>query len=139
MTEELRPRLETLAARYFERTGQTLHVTSGYRPPSRQASAMFDLIERRGENYVRNLYANKGAVDEVLGAYRSNRGNRAAAVAEMTRVIEGQVGRGTYISSHLRSRALDFSTGANFNVLREIVGEMGGRIINESDHYHVEL
>jgi peptidoglycan hydrolase-like protein with peptidoglycan-binding domain len=139
MTDALRPSLNTLADQYFARTGQNLHITSGYRPPARQASAMYDLIAAHGTQYVRNLYANKGAVDEILGAYRQNRGNRAAAVSAMAHTIEGQVDRGVYISDHLRSRALDVSTSANLRVLRDIVGGMGGTVLNEGNHYHIEL
>ncbi|MEO6587880.1 MAG: peptidoglycan-binding protein [Pyrinomonadaceae bacterium] len=139
MTDALRQRLEQLADTYFQRTGQTLRVTSGYRPPARQAAAMYDLIVGRGESHVRNLYANKDAVDQILNAYRNNNGSRSGAVSAMTRTIENQIGRGIYISSHLRSRALDLSTATNSSVLRQIVGEMGGTVLNEGDHYHVEL
>lgn len=139
MTDALRPRLQTLADRYFQQTGQNLHITSGYRPPARQASAMYDLIRANGTNYVQNLYANQSAVSEVLNAYRNNSGSRTEAVAAMTRAIENQVGRGVYISDHLRSRALDVSPDANFNVLRNIVREMGGSILNEGNHFHLEL
>lgn len=139
MTESLRPRLNQLADTYFQRTGENLHITSGYRPPSRQASAMYDLIVNNGTNYVRNLYANKTAVNEILTAYQNNSGNRNQAISAMTNAISGQVGRGVYISDHLRSRALDVSTGANFRVLSEIVREMGGSILNEGNHFHLEL
>jgi peptidoglycan hydrolase-like protein with peptidoglycan-binding domain len=139
MTDSLRPRLQTLADRYHERTGNSLHITSGYRPPARQASAMYDLIERHGMAYVRDLYANKMAVDQILSAYRNNRANRTDAVAAMTRAIANQVGHGVYISDHLQSQALDISPNANFSVLRDIVRGMGGSILNEGDHFHVEL
>jgi len=139
MTDALRPQLQTLADRYHARTGNNLHITSGYRPPSRQASAMYDLIQAHGTGYVRNLYANKTAVDQILSAYRNNGGSRGDAVAAMTRTISNQVGHGTYISDHLRSQALDISTGANFSVLSEIVRGMGGSILNEGNHFHVEL
>ncbi len=139
MTDSLRPQLQTLADRYHERTGNNLHITSGYRPPSRQASAMYDLIQANGTGYVRNLYANKTAVDQILTAYRNNSGSRTDAVAAMTRTISNQVGHGTYISDHLRSQALDISTNANFSVLRDIVRGMGGSILNEGNHFHVEL
>lgn len=139
MTDSLRPRLQELADTYFQRTGRNLHVTSGYRPPARQAAAMYDLIQRHGEGYVRDLYANKTAVNQVLTAYRNNRGSRSGAISAMTRSIQNQVDNGTYISSHLRSRALDLSTSTNLSVLRQIVGQMGGSVLNEGDHYHVQL
>lgn len=139
MTDSLRPQLQTLADRYHAQTGNNLHITSGYRPPARQASAMYDLIQQHGTQYVRNLYSNKTAVDQILNAYRNNSGSRTSAVEAMTRTITNQVGHGTYISDHLRSQALDIGTNANFSVLSEIVRGMGGSILNEGNHFHVEL
>lgn len=139
MTDVLRPRLQQLADAYFQRTGGSLHVTSGYRPPARQAAAMYGLIVNRGEAHVRNLYRDKTAVDQILTSYRNNRGSRSGAISAMTRTIENQVGNGTYISSHLRSRALDVSISTNLSVLRQIVGQMGGSVLNEGDHYHIQL
>jgi peptidoglycan hydrolase-like protein with peptidoglycan-binding domain len=139
VSDALKPKLENLAQRYFEQTGNKLHVTSGYRGPDRQASAMYNKIINEGETAVRNLYGNKAAVDEILSAYRANRGNRTAAINAMQRTIEHQVNRGVYISNHLRSNAVDLSANTNGNVLRRIVGQMGGRVINEGDHFHIEL
>ncbi len=133
MTNSLRPKLDNLAQAYFQETGQKLQVTSGYRPPSRQADAMASLIERKGANYVRDLYANKGAVNEIISAY--NRGGTAA----MTRTIENQVANGTYISNHLRSNAVDVSSNTNFGALQRAANQVGGRILAEGDHYHVDV
>ena len=139
MTDALRPQLQTLADRYHQATGNDLFVTSGYRPPERQANAMFDLIQQHGTGYVRDLYANKTAVDQIISAYQNTNGSRGEAVAAMTRTINNQVGHGTYISSHLRSQALDFSTDANFSALSRVVQGMGGTILDEGNHYHVQF
>lgn len=133
ITPELAPRLDQVAAEYLRRTGQKLHVTSGYRSPARQASAMAGLIQRNGQNYVRNLYANKTAVNEILNAY--NRGG----VAEMTRTLESQVARGTFISNHMRNNAIDVRISANKTVLTDIVNQFGGNLLDEGDHYHLRL
>jgi peptidoglycan hydrolase-like protein with peptidoglycan-binding domain len=139
MSDSLKPKLENLAQRYFEITGQKLQVTSGYRPPARQAAAMYDKIRNEGETAVRNLYSNKGAVDEVLNAYRANRGNRDAAINAMTRVIQNQVDNGTYISRHLRSGAVDVSSSTNLSALQRALNQVGGSVLVEQDHYHVNL
>ncbi len=139
MTDALRPRAEELANRYFQETGRNLHLTSGYRPPARQASAMYDLIINNGTRHIHDLYANKAAADEIIGAYRNNSGSREAAVNAMTRTIENQVNDGVYISSHLRSRAMDVSTDTNEDALRRTVSQMGGTVINEGDHLHVQF
>jgi peptidoglycan hydrolase-like protein with peptidoglycan-binding domain len=140
MTDSLKPKLDNMAQKYFEITGRKLQVTSGYRPPSRQAAAMFDNMSKPGGvANARALYADKGAVNEIIRAYQANPGNRQAAIAAMTRVIENQVSNGTYISRHLRSGAVDVSTSTDLNALRSAVNQSGGRILNEGDHYHVDL
>lgn len=140
MTDSLKPKLENLAQKYFDITGQKLQVTSGYRPPSRQAAAMFDKLNKPGGVAdVRGLYANKGAVNEIIRAFQANPGNRQAAISAMTKVIENQVSNGTYISRHLRSGAIDVSTSTNLRALQSAVEQTGGRIISEGDHYHVDV
>lgn len=133
ISNNLAPKLDRLAQAYTNQTGQRLRVTSGYRTPARQADAMASLIERRGRNYVRNLYRDKTSVNEIISAY--DRGGRA----EMARVIQNQVDSGRFISSHLRSNAVDLSINTNERVLRDIVAQLGGRVLNEGDHLHVEL
>jgi hypothetical protein len=54
---------------------------------------------------------------------------------KMMRTIENQVENGTYISSHLRSRALDSGISTNLSVLRQ----MGGTVLNIGDDYLVQL
>jgi peptidoglycan hydrolase-like protein with peptidoglycan-binding domain len=140
MTDSLKPKLDNMAQKYFELTGQKLQVTSGYRPPARQAAAMFDNMSKPGGvEDARSLYADKGAVNEIIRAYQANPGNREAAVSAMTRVIENQVSNGTYISRHLKSGAADVSTSTDIDALRSAVSQSGGRILNEGDHYHVDL
>lgn len=141
MTTSLQEKVANLANNYFALTGKDLIVTSGYRPPDRQAKAMFDKITREGETSVRNLYKDKTAVDEILNVYRKNKGNPTVAVAEIQKTVEGQVKRGVFISSHLRSNALDVrKQTTDFAQLRKAVAQVGGRrAIREADHYHVEL
>ena len=139
ISNDLKPKLEDFARRYFEATGDKLHVTSGFRPPARQADAMYNLIANRGQAHVQGLYSNQTAVSQILAAYRANSGSRAAAVNAMTRVIERQVANGTYISNHLRSNAIDVSAASNRTVLGNVAAQVGGRVLNEGDHFHVDL
>jgi peptidoglycan hydrolase-like protein with peptidoglycan-binding domain len=140
MTDSLKPKLENLAQKYFEITGQKLHVTSGYRPPTRQAAAMYDnMMKPNGVATTRGLYSDKGAVNEIIDAFQANPGNREAAVSAMTKVIENQVSNGTYISRHLRSGGVDVSISTDLTALQSAVNQTGGRIIAEGDHYHVDV
>jgi peptidoglycan hydrolase-like protein with peptidoglycan-binding domain len=140
MTGDLQGKVANVANRYFAITGNGLIVTSGYRPPDRQAKAMFTKITTEGETSVRNIYKNKTAIDEILNIYRKNKGNPTVAIAEMQRTIEGQIKRGMFISNHLLSNAIDVRKATtNLASLRTAVSQVGGRVVVEGNHYHIEL
>lgn len=140
MTKALEKKLEKLAEIYVGKTGKKLIVTSGFRPPERQAPAMYNKIVSESEGAVRNLYKNKTAINEILAAYRANKGNREKAIAAITETIAKQVKRGTMISSHLLSNALDVRMRTtNLTALKDAVIKVGGRVVVEKDHYHLEL
>ncbi len=139
MTKSLQEKVEKVANLYFAGRNTKLVITSGYRPPSRQAPAMYDKIADEGEANVRKLYKNKVAVEEILTAYRVNKRDKAAAVEAITDVIEKQMKRGVYISSHLLSNAVDVRMTADIKALKDVVIRVGGRIIVELNHFHLEL
>jgi peptidoglycan hydrolase-like protein with peptidoglycan-binding domain len=139
MTKSLQKKVEKVADSYFAKTGKKLVITSGFRPPERQAPAMYDKIINEGEGAVRKLYKNKVAIDEILNAYRPNKGKREKAVAAMTETIEKQVKRGVMISSHLLSNAVDVRQTAVLTALKDSVIQFGGRVVVESNHFHLEL
>lgn len=139
MTKPLQKKLEKVAKFYFEAKKTKLVVTSGYRPPERQAPAMYDKIVNEGEGAVRRLYKNKAAIDEILASYRANKSSRDKAVAAMTETLNKQIKRGVFISNHLLSNALDIRKTANADALSKAVIKAGGRVVIESNHYHLEL
>ena len=140
MTADLQEKVANLANHYFAITGNGLIVTSGYRPPDRQSKAMYDKLVNEGETSVRNLYKNKVLIDEILNVYRSNKGNPPVAVAEIQKTIEGQMKRGKFISNHLLSNAIDVRKATtNLASLRTAVSQVGGRVVVEGNHYHIEL
>jgi peptidoglycan hydrolase-like protein with peptidoglycan-binding domain len=140
MTASLQEKVANLANHYFAITGNGLIVTSGYRPPDRQSKAMYDKIVTEGETSVRNLYKNKTLIDELLNVYRANKGNPTVAVAEIQKAIEGQMKRGKFISNHLLSNAIDVrKRTTNLASLRTAVSQVGGRVVVEGNHYHIEL
>lgn len=140
MTAGLQEKVANLANHYFAITGNGLIITSGYRPPDRQSKAMFDKLVTEGETSVRNLYKNKTLIDEILNTYRQNKGNPPVAVAEIQKTIEGQMKRGKFISNHLLSNAIDVrKRTTNLASLRTAVSQVGGRVVVEGNHYHIEL
>lgn len=139
MTRKLEKKLAEVAKLYFREKNKKLFITSGYRPPERQAPAIYNNIVRKGELRVRNTYLNRTAIDQILAAYRAHKTNRQKAIEAMTDVISKQVSRGVYISSHLLSNALDVRVTADFKVLGRVAASVGGRVITEGDHFHMEL
>lgn len=132
-----------LSARYNERTGQRLHVTSAYRTPERQARAIDRNLRTFGRAYVLTIYRRSQAIREIVSAHNRNRRRKGQAVMAMTRVIEAQIRRGVYISRHMLGRAFDIRSkgpnGAKLSVLQEVAQSMGGRVLVEKNHYHVEF
>ncbi len=140
MTERLQVKVAEVADRYFRITGSGLIITSGYRPPDRQARAMYGNITREGEIKIRRLYKHKAAIDEILRVYRNHQGNPPVAIAKMQALIEDQIKRGMFISNHLLSNAVDVrKRTTTLASLRTAAAQAGGRVLIESDHYHLEL
>lgn len=135
----IQERVAKIASVYIGLTGNKLRITSGYRTPFRQARAMYDNIQMKGETKVRNTYRNKTLVDEVLSAYRPHRGNRVEAIEAMKVVVEKQIARTKYISNHLRSNAIDVDPRVNLAMLKRAVAGIGKEPFWEENHYHIEL
>lgn len=140
MTKDLEKKVVKLADTYFSLTGSNLTITSGYRPPFRQAPAIYKNIILKGVTAVRDTYKNKKLIDEILTAYKANKNDEAKAIAAMQAVIENQVKNKEYISNHLLSNAIDLriSTTSKSKMLKTLE-KVGGRLVNEGNHYHIEL
>ena len=99
----------TLSDAVRNATGHQIHVTSGRRPPHRQAEAMYD-------NFIRKTvpgYANHKAFGEVHRAYLAGsqrRLGRDQTISLMAGVLADQAKRGIYLSRHMRSGAIDIRT-----------------------------
>ncbi|MCU0238026.1 MAG: peptidoglycan-binding protein [Pyrinomonadaceae bacterium] len=91
MTKDLEKKVVKLANTYFGITNSKLTITSGYRPPFRQAPAIYNNIKLKGLKTVRDTYKNKKLIDEILAAYKANQNEtREKAIAEMQKTIENQ-------------------------------------------------
>lgn len=149
LTESNTKRLERIAARYYKATKKRLVVTGGMRPPARQAQLMYDKLVH-GDDIV-NLYENKAAATEVRNAYQdavAKRLKRKATVRAIREVIEAQMGRGVYVSKHLKANAVDVRSwnmkGRLEQALKEAVkAEAGVSMMDERDgaepHFHLNL
>lgn len=145
LSHRVAQKLAPIAEHYHRRTGKTLVVTSGTRDPQSQAEAVFDKLQA-GDDIVR-LYRHKQAAQELRAAYDRHRGRgRQAAITAMAHTIKSQIGRGIFISSHLRAGAADIrSTDMTALDRRHFVegalSTKGVSVLYESipPHFHIQL
>ena len=109
-------------------------VTSGYRTPEEQASAMLNKLRTKGPGELRSLYGKSGrpVVEALLAA--------PATVEAWAAIIRE---KGPRLSRHLWQGAFDLRTrdltAAQLAKLRAAVTATGGRPLTEYDHLHVDL
>lgn len=124
--------LQALADVAREQGLPALHVTSGRRSATAQASAMLAKVSR-GENLAA-LYADDEAIEVLMALPRT--------VDAWAAQIGAWVKEGRYLSSHLRDDALDLRsrdwTAVQLAAVVALVEQLGGEAIVESDHLHIE-
>jgi hypothetical protein len=134
------PLLLQLSLLYFNTSGGRLHITDALRSPEEQAGAMYNNLRTYGVPHVLGTYGWGKAASDIVEAYRPLSGDQRRATREMARVIRAQVKAGVYVSDHLRGRAFDIRlSSARVSVLAAVVQKMGGQLVREPDHYHVEF
>lgn len=140
VTSKVEAKMAELGKKVFDKTGHKITFSSGYRGPAKQAEAMYNNIKKNGLSDL-NKYKQKDLAKEVKDAYLANKTDKKAAVEAMTKVIENQVASGKYISSHLRSNAVDVSSADKkyYNDIRDAVKEMNGTSLTEKDHLHIQF
>jgi peptidoglycan hydrolase-like protein with peptidoglycan-binding domain len=137
--------LNRLAYLYYLWTDKKITVTSGTRTAGEQAEAMYD-----NWYYHRNetRYGDRDAEEEIREAYETAikaRERRSATVDAMTSVIEDQVQDDTYISPHLRGRAVDVRTrdmsSEDYEVFDSLADHFrpGMQVREEEDHDHLQF
>jgi hypothetical protein len=142
----LREAIDRVGEAYFKKTKRRFTVTSGVRPPERQARAMYAKLMAGGSL---SIYRNQALTEPLLKAFRDGRKKRHSKdriIATMTDILKDQVARGRYISRHMRGRAFDVGTNGLTKKQRQAfiaaVREVGGmRVIFETKppHFHVEI
>ena len=140
------PAVKKLAQAYFQQTGKALDITSGYRSPSAQASAMYTKLNaKNGATNVQRTYRNQSLLRPIIQAFQSNT-TQASRIAAMTSVIQNQVNSGQYISYHLINKAVDISvhgmTAKDKGYLSGDAATVGGQIVPEKGgppHIHIQF
>ncbi|AIE84146.1 Very large tegument protein [Fimbriimonas ginsengisoli Gsoil 348] len=148
MVPHIEQKVAEIAQKQFQLSGRQIVITSGTRTASSQAEAMRDKLAL-GDNVVR-LYKNKKAAASIVHAYKEAKHEGASddQVAEhMAQVIQSQVDKGVYISSHLKSGAVDIRTkdlsdSEKHDLMLAVRQEPGVvKTLQESipPHLHIEL
>lgn len=134
------PLLHQLSLLYFNTSGGRLHITDAMRSPEEQAKAMYNNLRVYGDSHVLSTYNWSKAASEIVEAYRPLSRDPGKAISAMARVIRAQVRAGVYVSYHLGGRAFDIRlSSAKVSILGSIVQKMGGQLVREPDHFHVEF
>ena len=127
-----------------------LVVTSGYRPPPRQAQAMMNWGGGRCKGNVPTGVPNK--TDPCRPNYNLY-GGRAAITAALkvdwsvpgalAKELQRQQDSGMYISRHMSGRGIDFRTRTltkeQIEIVKQAVVSLGGRANFEGDHQHLHV
>jgi hypothetical protein len=138
VTSKVEAKMAELGKKVFEKLDRKVTFSSGYRGPAKQAQAMYDKIKAGSDL---SDYKQKGLAKEIKSAYEANKKNKEAALSAMTKVIEKQVANGKYVSSHLRSNAVDISSADKdyYEKISKIVTEMKGTSIYEKKPVHLHI
>ncbi len=150
LTETGVQKLSHIAAKYFKATGKKLIVTGGTRTPERQAELMREKLQH-GEDIFK-LYENQRAAGEIRDAWREATSRRGATrkiiVKAMRDVIVAQMQKGTFISRHLQSGAIDvrsrgLSPVQSAAFRSAVAAEPGVALLDErggaEPHFHLSL
>ena len=119
--------MKAFAGKVREQVGFDIVITSGVRTPLRQAQAL-------AQDCRFDVYSQHDLVAELEPL--------CPDVNAMAAKLQEQVDRGRYLSRHMRSDAVDFRTRGLSAAERAAVinasRELGGKVLDEGDHIHVE-
>lgn len=132
MTQNTRDIADQVFGKFAELGGEgTFTVTSAYRSPESQASAMFGIIaadgnfalygEELGPPIAREFIAARLEAEERFGRPVPIWHFRDEAIDRMVSAIEDQVEMGRFLSDHMRNNALDISISGMSAAKRELI------------------
>ena len=134
-----------VATAFHQSTGKEIVVTSAYRGPDEQASAMYGKFV--GPEW--NIYKDKVALTEIHSVFlkdRASRKSRDDTIRDMAEVIRRQVGQHRYISSHLIATAVDLRkvglSPGDKQALMSAARAAGGRVVIDEGsppHLHIQF
>lgn len=143
VSHDIEDRVSAMARTFRATKGVKLTVTSGTRSSQEQAEAMYN---RRHDGSDGSDYANHKAFNEIDAVYQSgikSGSNPKQIIADMRRVIDGQVAKGVYISKHLTGHAVDIKirdlTARQLHKLKVAAQAHAGRTHLEGNRLHPHL
>ncbi len=103
----IKSKIKKIADAYYKAVQKDIVITSAKRTASSQASALYTRFKNGGDvrDYIKQTEAKavKKAYDDAAKAKKS----KTDIIKAMTQILEGQIKKGNYLSSHLSSKALD--------------------------------
>src|SRR5205809_642139 len=146
LTEKVESKIAEIANEFFKASKKDLVVTSGSRTAAEKAAAMYTKLSL-GDDL--SEYVNKPARDEIKKAYDDGKSagkTESEIQKDMTKVIQGQMDVGVYISNHLLEGAVDVRikdlTADEKKALKEAIKKgLGKDPLPESTppHFHLEI
>lgn len=142
--------LDKIGPLFYEKTNTKFNVNSGTRTAYRQAAAMYF---KYGKDKTFSEYRNRSAINEILEAIKKAQKdgkNKDGIIQAMTDVIQSQINRKIYISSHLKAGGIDIAVVAsagvpamskqNKKIMIEIAKKVtGGDAFEETNPPHIHI
>ena len=104
---DVNKKVKKIADAYYLSTKKKIVVTSGIRSAQSQAEAMYTKLAG-GDNL--SIYADQNAAKKIKEIYErgvKEKKKKEALVKEMKEEIDRQIGKGVYLSKHLKKGAVD--------------------------------
>ncbi len=142
----LKPEEKRFVAAVAADFAKPLVVTSGYRGPDKQATAMYVKFKVGGSYHIYRQAAAAKAVHDIYESGVKVGKDRATIIRSMAKVMTDQERKGIYISRHMQATAVDFRTFdlsiAERRQLEDICRKHGAKVLlaeGHPVHLHVQF
>ena len=138
-------KVKKIADAYYLLTKKKIVVTSGIRSAQSQAEAMYAKLIG-GDSL--SIYVNQTAAKEIKEIYErgvKEKKEKEALVKEMKEEIDKQIGKGVYLSKHLKKGAVDVRsrdmTSSEKEAFKKAAKDVADSVLLETipPHFHLQL
>lgn len=145
LSVDITKKVKKIADAYYLLTKKKLVVTSGIRSAQSQAEAMYAKLVG-GDSL--SIYVDQTAAKKIKEIYErgvKEKKEKEALVKEMKEEIEKQIGKGVYLSKHLKKGAVDIRsrdmTSSEKEAFKKAAKDVADSVILETipPHFHLQL